>query len=428
MNKTALYVTVAVIITALVVGGVVYYLVAPAPEEKKVEVCHWWTAPGEEDALAALQDVFLTENPDVVVLSTAVAGGAGVKMKALMKTRLLAGEAPDSFQLHAGYEMLPYYEAAVLEDIDDLWETEGWKAVFPDVVEAMVMWGGHYYAVPVNIHRVNIVWYNKAIFEANNLTEPTTWDEFITVCGTLQDAGITPIALGDKYKWPATHAFEQIMATEPQVYEDFINGEVTSAQLEPILTKFNQYLGYVNTDHGDLTWDEACGKVYAETCAMTIMGDWAKGYFTAPAKGWTYGLEFGAFKVPGTADKFGLCIDCFEHPKDAPHPTWAKEWLKVVGSKEGQDAFNPIKGSIACRTDADKTKYDVYSQMCIDDLATAAVLFPSIAHGSGSPEEVASPLNDKISEFVTNRDVSASASAIASLIAGVSHPKTWDIV
>ena len=434
MNKTVLYVSVAVIITALVVGGGVWYFIKPAPVANALEIYHWWTAAGEKEAIDALIGVYHEKYPNVTIIQSPVAGGAGIKMKALMKTLVLGGEAPDAFQIHAGYETLPYYEADLLEPITDLWMEVGedgkkWIDVFPTVVQEMVKWGEEYYAVPVNIHRVNIIWYNKAIFETNNIIVPDdvdTWDEFWTTCETLVDAGVTPIALGDKYKWPAMHVFEQIMASEPQVYEDFINGNVTSAQLEPILTKFKKYLSYVNTDHSDLTWDEACGKVYAGDCAMTLMGDWAKGYFTK--KDWNYGVEFEAFKPPGTADKFGLCIDCFEHCKSVKHPENSLNWLRVVGSIEGQNAFNPIKGSIAARIDAPLDPYDDYSRMCVTELNTSAVLYPSIAHGSGSPEGVASPLNDKISEFVEAQDVSASATAIANLVTSVEHIKTWDII
>jgi glucose/mannose transport system substrate-binding protein len=72
-------------------------------------------------------------------------------MKAAMKSLVLAGEAPDSFQLHAGYEGKPYYDAGYLDQIDDLWTQQGLSAVMPSVVQDMVKFGGHYYAVPLDI-------------------------------------------------------------------------------------------------------------------------------------------------------------------------------------------------------------------------------------------------------------------------------------
>ena len=51
--------------------------------------------------------------------------------------------------------------------------------------------------------------------------------------------------------------------------------------------------------------------------------------------------------VPGTGDMYGLVIDAFQHPNGVQHPTASDNWLKVVGSKAGSDAFNPLKGSIS---------------------------------------------------------------------------------
>ena len=46
-------------------------------------------------------------------------------------------------------------------------------------------------------------------------------------------------------------------------------------------------------------------------------------------------------------------------PKDSKDQATAKEFLKVLGSVEGQDVFNPLKGSIPARVDADVSKYDI---------------------------------------------------------------------
>ncbi len=46
------------------------------------------------------------------------------------------------------------------------------------------------------------IWYNKALFEQAGIEEiPTTWTEFLSVVQQLKDAGITPIALGERDKW-----------------------------------------------------------------------------------------------------------------------------------------------------------------------------------------------------------------------------------
>ena len=423
----------AVIITALVVGGAAYYLLSPAPSADVVEIYHWWTSGGENRAINALVDVFKAKYPDVAVIQSPVAGGAGYVFQAVIKPLVLAGEAPDAFQMHAGYEGKPYYDGGYLDPITSLWNDEKWADFIPKVVQDMVKFGNDYYAVPVNIHRPNVVWYNKPLLTAHGIdpTTLTTWDAFFAACDTLKAAGITPISLGDSGTWTATHVLEQIIASEGiGFYQDWVNGKVTSAtdaKLLDALTKFSKYLGYVNTDHAALTWDQATAKVITGEAAFNIMGDWANGEFYVLNK--VYGTDYGTFPVPGTAGMYGLVIDCFQHPKGVKHPENSLNWLKVVGSKEGQDAFNPIKGSISARTDSDTTKYGAYQKAAIADFKAATHMYPSVTHGSGAPQSFTAKLNDIMSAFVTGKDVNAAAKALtdATNAASADYTTVWSL-
>ena len=433
MVKAIYTIIAAVIITALVVGGAAYYLLSPAPSADVVEIYHWWTSGGEAAAINALVDVFKAKYPDVAVIQSPVAGGAGYVFQAVIKPLVLAGEAPDAFQMHAGYEGKPYYDGGYLDPITSLWNDEKWADVIPKVVQDMVKFGNDYYAVPVNIHRPNVVWYNKPLLTAHGIdpTTLTTWDAFFAACDTLKAAGITPISLGDSGKWTATHVLEQIIASEGiGFYQDWVNGKVTSAtdaKLLDALTKFSKYLGYVNTDHAALTWDQATAKVITGEAAFNIMGDWANGEFYVANM--VYGADYGTFPVPGTAGMYGLVIDCFQHPKGVKHPENSLNWLKVVGSKEGQDAFNPIKGSISARTDSDTTKYGAYQKAAIADFKAATHMYPSVTHGSGAPQSFTAKLNDIMSAFVTGKDVNAAAKALtdATNAASADYTTVWSL-
>jgi len=431
--KTVYVVILAVIITGAVVGVGTWYFYPKPVKANVVEIYHWWTSGGEKAAINALVAVFEEKYPDVAVIQSPVAGGAGYVMKALMKSLVLAGEAPDAFQLHAGYEMKPYVDGGYLDPINDLWASEGWEDVFPTVVKDMVKFGTNYYAVPVNIHRVNVVWYNKHVLDEHGISANiTTWEDFFAACDKLVAEGMSkPISLGDSGKWAATHVLEQIIASEGiGFYEDFINGKVTSAAnttLQDALTKFATYLSYVNENHAALTWDQATAMVIRGEAAFNIMGDWANGEFLVANK--TYGVDYGTFPVPGTGDMYGLCIDCFEHPKGVKHPENSLKWLKVVGSKEGQDAFNPIKGSISARTDADASKYGPYQKAAIANFTTVHYMYPSIVHGSGMPEAFTAQLDDIISAFVDNKDVSAASTALTNAVTAASadFTKVWTL-
>ena len=50
------------------------------------------------------------------------------------------------------------------------------KGSFPQQLLDMVSYNGEIYSVPSNVHRGNVLFYNKKVFTDNGLTAPTTWD------------------------------------------------------------------------------------------------------------------------------------------------------------------------------------------------------------------------------------------------------------
>ncbi|MEJ7651908.1 MAG: hypothetical protein WKH64_00365 [Chloroflexia bacterium] len=99
------------------------------------------------------------------------------------------------------------------------------------------------------------------------------------------------------------------------------------------------------------------------------------------------------------SDSFGL-------PEGAPHRDNAIAWLKVAGSKAGQDAFNPKKGSIPARTDADKSLYDEYLKYSIDRFASDK-LAPSVVHGAAANETYMSEYGNLLNVFSADQDQDA---------------------
>ena len=83
------------------------------------------------------------------------------------------------------------------------------------------------------------------------------------------------------------------------------------------------------------------------------MGDWAAGYLTTTKK-LKAGTDFGWSASPSTNGTFIMLADSFGLPKGAKDPAEVNNWLKLLGSKEGQDAFNPLKGSIAARLEPER--------------------------------------------------------------------------
>ncbi|HLF36293.1 MAG TPA: ABC transporter substrate-binding protein, partial [Anaerolineales bacterium] len=183
---------------------------AAEPAAGEVEVFSWWTGGGEAAGLDAMLAVFTTEYPDVVFTNSAVAGGAGTNARAVLASRLQAGDPPDSWQAHAGQEIIGTYVAAgQIESLNSLFEDEGWIAVMPDTLIPLISKDGEIYSVPVNIHRANVMWTNPTLLSDLGVTVPTTWDQFFAACETIEAAGKICLSMGEQ--WTAMHLMEVVL-------------------------------------------------------------------------------------------------------------------------------------------------------------------------------------------------------------------------
>lgn len=384
------------------------------PVENSLTIFSWWTAGGEADGLAALIGLFNQKNPDTKVVNAAVAGGAGTNAKAVLKTRMLGGDAPGSFQVHGGAELiLTWVTPKMMAPINSLFDANNWRAAFPKQLIEMVSDKGQIYAVPANIHRSNLLWYNKAVFAQNDLKAPETFDELVAVCNTLKEKGVTPIALGSRNKWPVLHLFESLLLATAgtETYTALFQNKApwSDEKVTRALEQLKTLIEFANKDHLALTWDQAAGQVQQGKAGMTVMGDWANGYFKAQK--WTPGKDFDAIPVPGTKGYFIVITDTFGLPAKAPNQAASLEFLKVVGSKEGQLAFNLKKGSIPARTDVPLDAFDAISQKTAADFK-ADTLAPSAAHGSATNEQFVTALNDLLSVFVVEKNVEETQKAM----------------
>lgn len=143
--------------------------------------------------------------------------------------------------------------------------------------------------------------------------------------------------------------------------------------------------------------------------AFNVMGDWAEGYFKELGK--VAHTDFGWTPVPGTQGTFQFLSDSFVLAKNAPDRDAAIAWLTVAGSKEGQDAFNPVKGSIPARSDGDRGLYDEYLQSALDDWAKDVVV-GSLTHGVVANDSWKSEIDTALGLFLGDKNVENFQSAL----------------
>jgi glucose/mannose transport system substrate-binding protein len=382
----------------------------------KLEVFSWWTSGGEAAALDSLFAAYNAVAPEVEIVNATVAGGGGSAARAVLQTRLAGGDPPDTWQVHPGWELMgQYVDPEFVEPLNDLFEANGWNDVMPQALTDLSTRDGNNYLVVVGVHRGNGFWYNKKLLEANGITVGDTLsaDEFFAAADTLKAAGIPALCMGDSGIWANAQLFENTLlgTLGPDGYQGLWDGSVKfdSPEVKAAMEAYGKMQDYLNEDHAALTWDQAVKALMEGKCAFNSMGDWAYSEFVNA--GMKDNEDFGWVSHPGSDGAFMIVADGFVLAKGAPNPEATKAWLTVMGSKEVQEAFNPLKGSICARTDCDRSKFGPYHNWSMDSFASAA-LVPTIVHGSAAPADFQQAFNDAVTSFIVDRNVDAFANSL----------------
>jgi|UniRef100_UPI0040490C2A glucose/mannose transport system substrate-binding protein len=373
-----------------------------AATDKQLEIFTWWASGGEAAGLAGMTTEFERLNPNTPFINASVAGAAGVNAKGVLVSRMQAGNPPDTFQAHAGEELSSYVKAGQIEDVSFLYKEEGWDKIFPKDLIKTLTTNGKIYSVPVNIHRSNVLWWNPAAAKKAGITKaPATLDAMIKDMAKFKKAGIDGIALAGNGDWAIAHLFDYVLLASmgPDKFDGLWKGTTkwNGREVKKAIGQFSKVLSYGNSSKS-LDWPDAGKLVTTGKAGFFIMGDWASSQWQS--EGLKLGKDYTWAPGPGTAGVYQWLSDSFTLPKGATNRDAGIAWLKVCGSKAGQDAFNPAKGSISARTDSDPKLYDSYLQAAMKSWKKDR-LVGSTVHGVNWGNAGMAAYNSAVGRFYT---------------------------
>ncbi len=384
----------------------------------EVEVLHFWTSGGEAKALKVLKDDLTTRN--VVWKDAPVAGGGGGNAKTVMLTRINAGNAPTAM-LMLGQDIIDWSRARMLGNMNDTARAGNWDAVLPDAVKSFTKVDGVYVSVPTNIHRVNMVWANKAAFDKINAPIPKTWEEFNGLAEKFKAAGILPLAHGGQ-PWQDLTLFDSVAlgVGGPEFYRKAFVERDSAALKGPVMVQIFSQLralrGMVDPNFPGRDWNLASAMVMRGEAAMQIMGDWAKGEFTAAGK--QPDQDYLCFPTPGSQGSFSYLVNSFSMFRQTnPDRTAGQVALaEAIMQPANQEAFNLAKGSIPARLDVAPTKFDRCAQQTMADFKTAIGqnrAVPTVAYGHAASADATASLTDIVTKFFNSQQSAEEAARAA---------------
>ncbi|MFI5910807.1 ABC transporter substrate-binding protein [Dactylosporangium sp. NPDC051541] len=399
-------VAILAILVVSLICGLSMFAVRGASNDQ-LEVYSWWTGPGEEEGLAAMAKSFEGTNPGVRFVNAAVSGGAGSNAKAILASRLLANDPPDSYQRHAGLELLDDVRSGKVEDLTDLYRQQGWAKVFPKGLVENLTIDDKIYAVPVNIHRANLMWYlPKTIQDLGLAGPPKTWAEFLQQAEQIKAKGKVALAVGPE--WTQKHLLETVLLGElgADKYDKLFAGQISwlSPDVSAALDTYAKVLAVSDVKSAAGDWQPQLDRVVSGSAVYAVMGDWSSSYLEQ-TKGLRWQSGYSVAASPGSDGVYDFLSDTFTLPTGARRPDLAKQWLIECGSTAGQNLFNPLKGSIPARTDADAGLYKDYLAWALQQWRDPKTrIVGSLAHGVVANNAYNAEIDSALGLFVQDGD------------------------
>lgn len=349
-------------------------------------VSTFWTDDEEQKALEVLRENVPPQyNYKPLEMSTRV--DSQLSLKAAFKE----GRLPDVFQANAGSDVLRWVskrapDAREVCELDPLSRAFDWEGTyFPESLRPASC-HGHLYALPVGIHRLNVLFYNRELFtllarqalvHGEVLREPSALQSPEELLAELEQVGrlareldlgsdFVPLAIGAENVWPLTVVgFENVLlGLGKDAYQTLWQGGLRTKddqRKEELVRSLEDMVSYLRSlfELASLdvrvSWQDAVRKVGEGRALFTVTGDW----------GWAQLDETQAARVettafPGTSKSFVYTPDSFAVPRELKKSGFrARAFLdSVVADKQTLLDFSKVKHSIPPRRDFEQEELE----------------------------------------------------------------------
>ena len=331
---------------------------ALAEPARAAEVVHWLTSGGEAKAIAVFADAYKAQGG--TWNDSPMAGASAARQVTVNK--IAGGNPPAAVQWTIGAAVREFASQDLLLDLDGVASKNDWRKNLPPLILDNISYQGKIFAVPVDLHGGNWMFYSLKIFNQLGLQPPKSWEDFLAMADKIKAAGYVPIAVGSQ-PWQQNWLFLSVLIgeggkeLEKQILGDLDAKAAGSAGVVKSFATFRKLKAYIDADSPNRKWNDTLTLVASEKAALQIIGDWGKGEFAAAGK--LPGKDYGCALAPGN-DAYVMVVDVFMFPKnnDTTKTAEQEKLAQVMMEPAVQTKFNQFKGAIPPRLDADISSLD----------------------------------------------------------------------
>ncbi|OYU46647.1 MAG: hypothetical protein CFE44_01060 [Burkholderiales bacterium PBB4] len=266
--------------------------------------------------------------------------------KAKVPIWLLDGHGtPDVIFWQASQRLFAYTSKNAVHPITSLWTEEKLDANFSHVKSGVAQ-NGEVYALPVSYYHWGL-YYKKSVVEKFGGV-PKDWAAFMEQCQRMKDAGITPIGIGRKDKWPAAAWFDylNLRLNGLSFHQELLAGKITftDARVQRVLVEWKKLIDadFFSPNRADEGWDDVLPYMYRDRVAYTLVGN----FVTSKIPSTLY-QDFGFTPFPsiGKSERYEEApLDVLLIPKKAKNIKGAEAFIRFMARADVQSSLNADLG------------------------------------------------------------------------------------
>lgn len=306
----------------------------------EINFFHRWPNDPKNSMFKELIAKYEEENPNVKINMDCILND---QYKEKIRMIVSTDEVPDIFSSWSGSFAQEMIDSGNVMDLTSVFEEDAaWADTIADVSKGPFTFDGKMMAIPWS-QDGKAFFYNKRIFEENNIEIPKTWGEFIDVLDKLKAAGYeTPIVEGLKDNWAILHylgTMNQRMVDPEVLAKDYdpATGEFTDPAYIEVLNKWKQLTEYMGETCTAIDHEAARNTYFAAEESPIMYLQFAEISMMKDAINFDYGFfNFPAFEE-GKGDPNALtgAPEGFMVSNKAEHPEECIKFLKWLVSPEG---------------------------------------------------------------------------------------------
>lgn len=271
----------------------------------------------------------------------------------ILKTRFVRDDYPDIIGIGGDINYSYFIDSNILADVSDYAGMADINPGYIDILEGLefVPTEGTY-GIPYVANAAGIL-YNRAMFQEHGWQIPTTWEELMTLCDTIQSEGILPFYFGFKDTWTCLAPWNALAVdlAPADICKQVNSGNATfSDHYRVVAEKMLKLLEYGEEGPFAYGYNDACTAFANGESAMYTIGSYA----VPQIQSVNPDMDIDSFVMPGNSEKDGNTLNSgvdlqFCVTKDCPNKDAAYQVIDFLLEDENVQMYLDDQKAVPCK-------------------------------------------------------------------------------